>query len=94
MLKFVAFQRGQFDQYDVAGQGLACLNDKEGVYFTVAYNVSTRDVVLLGISLRTLQLLDEVKLPFLESLFVGVGQYCNYDPGSWSRDLVCLRPAA
>ncbi|XP_062510942.1 uncharacterized protein LOC134186879 [Corticium candelabrum] len=73
-------RRGQFDQYDVAGQGLACLNDKEGVYFTVAYNVSTRDVVLLGISLRTLQLLDEVKLPFLESLFVGVGQYCNYDP--------------
>lgn len=76
-----ASQRGQFENYALTGQGLACIDDTLGIYYTVVTNSSAGLVALLGISLKTLERVEEMVLPFLKEAFVGVGQYCNFDPG-------------
>ncbi|XP_065838197.1 uncharacterized protein [Oscarella lobularis] len=72
-------RRGSYEKYDLAGQGLACIDEKIGVYYTLATNATTGNVSLIGISLQTLSLDLEINVPILNEGFVGVGQYCNVD---------------
>lgn len=66
-------------KYEAQGQGLATIDPVLGIYYIVGTNVSAQTISLVGISLASGNIVSETLLPITLELFVGVGQFCEYD---------------
>jgi len=67
---------------ELTGQQLSSIDDKNRLFYVVAFNTTDRHIYLISLSLQTGALVKSTRLPFAESELVGVGQTCNVMPES------------
>jgi len=68
--------------YEAQAQQLSVVDSKNNLFYMIGFNQSTQLVHLIALNLQTAAIVSETKLPFLEAVFVGVGQSINIDPSS------------
>jgi len=62
-----------FPGTELTAQQLSSIDSKGGVYFTLAFNLTSRHVHLIGIDLISGAITENTPLPFKDSGLVGVG---------------------
>jgi len=63
-------------------QALSTVDEANGVLYFVGYNLQTSIPEFIGLSLADGSMVSNVPVPFAEAGFIGVGQYCAWEPKS------------
>jgi len=65
---------------ELTAQQLSSIDARNRIYYLIAYNDTSSIVQIIGLSLTTGTLVKTIKLPFISSAFIGVGETCNVMP--------------
>lgn len=66
--------------YEAQGQQLASYDSKNQIYYFIGYNTTSQQIALIGLDGKSGNIKTETALPFISSVFVGVGETCNVNP--------------
>jgi hypothetical protein len=64
---------------EAQAQALATMDRVNGIYYIEGVNTTTSTIDLLGFNVKTGKIVSSIKTPFMQSVFVGVGEYIEYD---------------
>ena len=56
-------------------QQLSCIDASRAIFYMIGYDMSSKDPVLVGVSLEDGQVITHVPLPFNDQTYIGIGQY-------------------
>jgi len=66
--------------YELVAQQLSTVDADHQIFYFIAYNDSSISNSLVGLDMKTGNIIQEITLPFTTSFFVGVGEVCEFDP--------------
>jgi len=73
----VISQVGTSGEYGQA-QGLSTIDQTNGIFYSILFQLSTSKPFLVGVSLTSGKIVSSVPVPFVESGFIGVGQWLTF----------------